>query len=146
MFSIAFSMPPDFVAEAVTTLGMQVTDGFRSFDVENPHDDGSSLDTFVDWLIDAGHNIQRIGDHDEWVTRFESALKALPEKQRQQSVLPLLGAYREPEKPLRGAPTPTEVFRTAVQAAKIGADKDIPHLSSALIGKFVTDLHHLGLV
>ena len=72
--------------------------------------------------------------------------KALPEKQRQRSVLPLLGAYREPEKPLRGSPTPTEVFRTAVQAAKIGADKDIPHLSSALIDKYVTDLQHLGLL
>jgi fatty acid CoA ligase FadD9 len=149
-------LPADFVAEAVTTLGMQVNDGFRSFDVENPHDDSISLDTFVDWLIDAGHHIQRIGgivlislitgDHHEWIARFETALKALPEKQRQQSVLPLLGAYREPEKPLRGSPTPTEVFRTAVQAAKIGADQDIPHLSAALIDKYVTDLQHLGLL
>ncbi|MBZ4535746.1 carboxylic acid reductase [Mycobacterium avium] len=139
-------LPADFVAEAVTTLGKQVTDGLRSFDVENPHDDGISLDTFVDWLIDAGHKIQRVEDYDEWITRFETALKALPEKQRQQSVLPLLGAYRKPEQPLRGAPTPTEVFQTAVQAAKIGADKDIPHLSAALIDKYVTDLEHLGLL
>jgi fatty acid CoA ligase FadD9 len=139
-------VPADFVAEAVTTLGKQVTDGFRSFDVENPYDDGISLDTFVDWLIDAGHKIHRIGDYNEWLTRFETTLKALPEKQRQRSVLPLLGAYREPEKPLRGSPTPTEVFRTAVQAAKIGADKDIPHLSSALIDKYVTDLQHLGVL
>jgi fatty acid CoA ligase FadD9 len=139
-------LPSDFVAEAVTTLGKQVTDGFRSFDVENPHDDGISLDTFVDWLIDAGHKIQRIGEHNEWISRFETALKALPEKQRQQSVLPLLGAYREPERPLRGAPTPTEVFQTAVRAAKIGADKDIPHLSAALIDKYVTDLQYLGLL
>ena len=139
-------LPADFVAEAVTTLGKQVTEGFRSFDVENPHDDGISLDTFVDWLIDAGYKIQRIGGHNEWITRFETALKALPEKQRQQSVLPLLGAYREPEKPLRGAPTPTEVFQTAVRAAKIGAEQDIPRLSAALIDKYVTDLHHLGLL
>ena len=139
-------IPADFVAEAVTTLGKQVTDGFRSFDVENPHDDGISLDTFVDWLIDAGHKIQRIADHDEWMTRFETAIKALPEKQRQQSVLPLLGAYRQPEKPLRGAPTPTEVFRTAVQAAKIGAEHDIPHLSAALIDTYVADLQQLGLL
>ncbi len=139
-------LPADFVAEAVTTLGKQVTDGFRSFDVENPHDDGISLDTFVDWLVDAGHKIQRIGDHSEWIRRFETALRALPEKQRQQSVLPLLGAYREPDTPLRGAPTPTEVFRTAVQAAKIGAEQDIPHLSAALIDKYVSDLQHLALL
>jgi fatty acid CoA ligase FadD9 len=65
-------LPADLVVEAVTTLGNQVTDGFRCFDVENPHDDGISLDTFVDWLIDAGHKIQRIGDHNEWITRFET--------------------------------------------------------------------------
>ncbi|HVR00468.1 MAG TPA: carboxylic acid reductase [Mycobacterium sp.] len=139
-------VPADFVAEAVTTLGKQVTHGFRSFDVENPYDDGISLDTFVDWLIDAGHKIHRIGDYNEWLTRFETTLKALPEKQRQRSVLPLLGAYREPEKPLRGAPTPTEVFQSSVRAAEIGADKDIPHLSSALIDKYVTDLQHLALL
>jgi fatty acid CoA ligase FadD9 len=142
-------LPADFAAEAITTLGTQVTDGFRSFDVENPHNDGISLDTFVDWLVDAGHEIQLIGDYYEWLTRFETTLKALPEKQRQQSVLPLLGAYREPEKERRVAPTPTEGFHTAVRAAKIGADKnnpDIPHLSSALIDKYVTDLQHLGLL
>jgi fatty acid CoA ligase FadD9 len=61
-------------------------------------------------------------------------------------VLPLLGAYREPEKPLRGAPTPTDLFRTAVQTAKIGAEQDIPHLSAALIDKYVNDLQHLGLL
>jgi fatty acid CoA ligase FadD9 len=61
-------------------------------------------------------------------------------------VLPLLGAYREPERPLCGAPTPTEVFQTAARAAEIGADKDIPHLSAALIDKYVTDLQHLALL
>jgi fatty acid CoA ligase FadD9 len=38
------------------------------------------------------------------------------------------------------------VFRTTAQAAKIGADKDIPHLPAALIDKYVTDLQHLGLL
>jgi fatty acid CoA ligase FadD9 len=139
-------LPVDFVAASVATLGAQTTEGFRSFDVMNPHDDGVSLDTFVDWLIDAGHQIHRIDDYQEWLARFETALKALPEKQRQSSVLPLLNAYREPEKPLRGAAAPTEVFHAAVRAAKIGADKDIPHTTSVLIEKYVTDLHHFGLL
>jgi thioester reductase-like protein len=51
-----------------------------------------------------------------------------------------------PEKPLRGAPAPTDVFRGTVQAAKIGADNDIPHLSAALIDKYVADLQLLSLV
>ena len=143
-------LPVDFVAESITTLGEQCattpSGEFRSFDVMNPHDDGISLDVFVDWLIDAGHHIQRIDDYAEWLARFETALRALPEKQRQYSVLPLLGAYRKPEHPLLGAPAPTGVFRDAVRAAKVGADEDIPHLSASLIEKYVADLEHLGLL
>jgi fatty acid CoA ligase FadD9 len=145
-------LPADFVAESVTTLGEQIATAaddfgnFHSFDVMNPHDDGISLDVFVDWLIAAGHGIRRIDDYDEWLGRFETALRALPDQQRQHSVLPLLDAYRKPEHPLRGAPAPTDVFRGAVQAAKIGADKDIPHLSAELIDKYVSDLRMLGLI
>ena len=86
-------LPVDFVAESITTLGRQATDGFRSFDVMNPHDDGISLDTFVDWLIAAGHDRAHRRYHD-WLARFETALTALPDAQRQQSVLPLLDVYR----------------------------------------------------
>jgi fatty acid CoA ligase FadD9 len=145
-------LPADFVAESVTILGEQIAiapadaGGFRSFDVMNPHDDGISLDVFVDWLIASGRDIRRIDDHDEWLGRFETALRALPDKQRQHSLLPLPDAYRKPEQPLRGAPAPTDVFRGAVRAAEIGADKDIPHLSAALIDKYVSDLQLLGLV
>ncbi len=143
-------LPVDFVAESISTLGDQsvVTPswGFRSFDVMNPHDDGISLDVFVDWIIESGNDIQRLDDYAEWLARFETALRALPEKQRQRSVLPLLDAYRKPEQPLRGAPAPTDVFREAVQAAKIGADEDIPHISATLIEKYIADLEHLGLL
>ncbi|WP_225323412.1 carboxylic acid reductase [Mycobacterium marseillense] len=143
-------LPADFVAEAVTTLGEQMaaeeSGGYRSYDVMNPHDDGVSLDVFVDWLIAAGHDIRRIEDYGDWLGRFTTALRALPHKQRQHSVLPLLDAYREPETPLRGAPAPTDVFRHAVRTAKIGADEDIPHLSAGLIDKYVADLRLLGLV
>ena len=45
-------LPADFVAEAITTIGANGLDGFRSYDVMNPHDDGISLDVIVDWLIE----------------------------------------------------------------------------------------------
>src|SRR5262249_37457013 len=68
-------------------------------------------------LVDrGGHDIQRIDGHDERLARFETALRALPDKQRQQSVLLLLDAYRKAETPLRGAPPSTDVFRDAVRA------------------------------
>ena len=139
-------LPVDFVAESIITLGAKPTDGFRSFDVMNPHDDGVSLDTFVQWLINAGHTITRIDDYEEWLSRFETALTALPERQRRHSVLPLLDAYRKPERPIRGATAPAEVFQSAVRAAKVGAEQDIPHVSASLIDKYVADLRRLDLV
>ena len=41
---------------------------------------------------------------------------------------------------------PTDRFRAAVQDAKIGPDKDIPHVTPEVIVKYVTDLQLLGLL
>jgi len=112
----------------------------------NPYDDGVGLDEYVDWLVDAGYPIQRIADYGEWLRRFEGAMRALPERQRQYSLLPLLHNYQKPGTPLHGSLAPTDRFRAAVQDAKIGADKDIPHVSAPVIVKYITDLQLLGLL
>ena len=83
-------LPVEFVAEAIATLGAQVVDGFQTYHVMNPHDDGIGFDEYVDWLIEAGYPIQRIGDFGEWLQRFETGLRALPDRQRQHSVLEVL--------------------------------------------------------
>ncbi|MFV2109768.1 carboxylic acid reductase [Micromonospora sp. LOL_015] len=137
-------LPVDFTAAAVTALG--VTGGYRTFNVLNPHEDGIGLDTFVDWLIAAGHPVQRIADHDEWLIRFAAAMRGLPERQRRHSVLPLLHAYAEPTPPIPGVGLPTNRFRAAVEAAKVGPGNDIPHLDAALITKHADDLQLLGLL
>ncbi|MFK4210618.1 carboxylic acid reductase [Streptomyces sp. NPDC030920] len=139
-------LPADFTAEAVTALGARATEGYRTFHVLNPHDDGISLDTFVDWLIEAGHPIRRIDDYGEWLARITAALRALPEKQRQHSLLPLLHAFAQPEEGVPGSAIPADRFHAAVHAAKVGPGKDIPQLSASLITKYVTDLRLLGLV
>jgi fatty acid CoA ligase FadD9 len=61
-------------------------------------------------------------------------------------VLPLLHAFRKPEKPIRGAAAPTDVFHAEVRTAKVGPDKDIPHISAQLIDKYAEDLRQLGLL
>lgn len=139
-------LPVDFTAEAITTLGAQATDGFHTYNVTNPYDDGVSLDQFVDWLIDARCPIRRIDDYDKWMIRFETPLRALPAKQRQHSVLPVLAAYRHPAKAVRGSAVSADRFRAAVQALGAGADHDIPHLSAALIRKYIADLQQLHLL
>ncbi|MEZ0357227.1 carboxylic acid reductase [Mycobacterium sp. SA01] len=139
-------LPVEFIAEAISTLGAHVTQGFETYHVMNPYDDGLGLDEFIDWLIDAGYPIQRIAEYDSWLQRFETAMRALPDRQRQYSLLPLLHNYQHPERPVRGSIAPTERFRAAVQDAKIGPDKDIPHVSAEVIVKYITDLQLLGLL
>ena len=139
-------LPVDFIAEAISTLGQQVVDGFETYHVMNPYDDGIGLDEYVDWLIEAGYSIQRIPDYAAWLQRFETAMRALPDRQRQHSLLPLLHNYRRPAKPINGSMAPTDRFRSAVQEAKIGADKDIPHVSAPVIVKYITNLQLLDLL
>ncbi|MFE7541032.1 hypothetical protein [Streptomyces platensis] len=49
----------DFTARAITSLGDDAREGHRTYNMVNPHEDGISLDTFVDWLMTAGHPLTR---------------------------------------------------------------------------------------
>jgi fatty acid CoA ligase FadD9 len=139
-------LPVEFIADAISTLGERVVDGFETYHVMNPYDDGIGLDEYVDWLIEAGYPVERVGDYAAWLQRFDTAVRALPERQRQASLVPLLHNYQRPEVPIRGSIAPTDRFRTAVQDAKIGPDKDIPHVTREVIVKYITDLQLLGLL
>jgi fatty acid CoA ligase FadD9 len=142
-------LPVEFIAEAIATLGAQSDQnpkGFHTYHVMNPYDDGIGMDEFVDWLVEDGNAIQRIADYGAWLPRFETALRGLPEKQRNASLLPLLHNYQKPDKPINGSMAPTDRFRAAVQDAKVGPDKDIPHITPQIIAKYVSDLRLLGLL
>ena len=139
-------LPVEFIAEAISTLGERVASGFETYHVMNPYDDGIGMDEFVDWLVEAGYPIQRINGYGDWLARFETTLRGLPDKQRQASLLPLLHNYQHAETPVRGSIAPTDRFHTAVQDAKIGPDKDIPHICAPIIVKYITDLQLLGLL
>jgi fatty acid CoA ligase FadD9 len=139
-------LPVDFIAEAICVLGGQLVQGHETYHVMNPHDDGIGLDEYVDWLIDAGYDIRRIADFNEWRERFERALRALPDHQRENSSLPLMHAYRQPEKPILGSVAPAGRFRAAVDGAQIGSFTGVPHVTPPLIEKYIGSLHILGLL
>lgn len=139
-------LPADFTAAAIDTVGASVTEGFRTFNVVNPHDDGVSLDTFVDWLVADGHEVDRVADHREWVERFRSALEAMPDEDRARSVLPLLHAFSVPEEPHHGSAIPADAFAAAVRAVRPVGSPEIPSLDHALITKVADDLAFLGLL
>jgi fatty acid CoA ligase FadD9 len=132
----------DFLADSINAIGVRDVEGFHAYNLASPHDDGVSLDNFVDWLIEAGCGIERIDNYDEWVSRFDTALHALPEEQRQGSVLTLLEPYRRPQTAVTKFVVPAERFREASATAGF----DIPHLSAELIKKYVTDLRHVQLL
>ena len=139
-------LPGDFTAEAIATLGANALSGYRTYHVMNPHDDGISMDTFIDWAIEAGHPIQRIADYADWYGRFETALRGLPDKQRQQSSLPLIHQLRNPMPATAGAQVSAARFQADVRQYGVGTEKDIPHLSAPFIRKYLDDLRLLRLV
>ena len=139
-------LPVEFIADAMSTLGVNVVAGYETYHVMNPYDDGISMDTYVDWLVEAGYQIARVPEYADWLVRFEMTLRGLPDKQRQASLLPLLHNYQKPEHPINRSLAPTDHFRAAVQDNKIGPEKDIPHVSAPVIVKYITDLELLGLL
>ena len=52
----------------------------------------------------------------------------------------------QPVQPVNRSRAPTDRFRRAVREAKIGPDNDIPHVTAAVITKYVTDMQLLGLL
>ncbi|WP_144766083.1 carboxylic acid reductase [Curtobacterium sp. 9128] len=139
-------LPADFTAAAIDAIGASVTEGHRTYNVVNPHDDGVSLDTFVDWLVEDGHDVERVPDHAAWAERFRAALEALPDEDRARSVLPLMHAFAAPEEPHAGSAVPATAFSDAVRSVRPLGSPDIPSLDHALITKVAEDLAFLGLL
>jgi fatty acid CoA ligase FadD9 len=135
-------LPVDFLAEAIAAIGPRHGDTFDTFNTTNPYDDGISMDTFVDWIIATGYPIDKIDDYAGWLSRFQTAMGALPEKQRAQSVLTVLDVYREPMSRIAGSPVPGARFQSAVERA----GRTIPHVSAQLIQKYLTDLEQVGVL
>ncbi|CAN5706996.1 carboxylic acid reductase [soil metagenome] len=133
----------DFLARSIAELGASTTAGvLRTYNTDTGYDDGISLDTIVDWLIDADFHILRIDEYSEWVARCETAMRALPEQQRQHSLINVMDAYRSPQQVAPGNAVPSQQFQAAVRAAGL----EPPHMSKTLIDKYVSDLKLLHLV
>jgi len=134
-------IPVDVLADCITAIGARESSGFHSYNLAGANDDAVSLDNFVDWLIEAGCRIERIDNYDQWLARFETAMQALPEAKRQESMLAILGPYRRPQAAATKSALPAERFQQAAAAAGFG----LPPLSSTLINKYVADLRALQL-
>ncbi|HET9629435.1 MAG TPA: carboxylic acid reductase [Novosphingobium sp.] len=140
-------LPVDFIAATLADLAGSEMAGWETCHVVNPHDDGISLDSFVDWIVaDGRFPVARIADYTDWLGRFTGALEALPPEIRQKTSLPLLHNLQQPVTTIAGAAVPSTQFAAALARRSGTASEPIPHLASALIGKYLDDLVSLDLL
>ncbi|KKC26785.1 hypothetical protein WP12_06715 [Sphingomonas sp. SRS2] len=139
-------LPVNFTAAAISALGAGVLSGYRSYHVVNPHDDGVSLDTIVGWIAASGRPIEFLDDYAQWITRLEPALRSLPERQRNQSILPIIDHFGQPAPAVPGMPLATERFRADLDRFAPEGARTIPHLTRAFALKYLSDLRALGMV
>ena len=84
----------------------------------------------------------------EWLQRFETAMRALPDRQRLVfRAAPAAAATSGPRiRCARKRSDRPNASTAAVQEAKIGPDKDIPHVTAPIVVKCITSLKLMGLL
>lgn len=133
-------MPVDILAAAMRKIGDQPYTGFSTYNTINMHhEDGISLDSYVDWVETAGYPVHRVANHADWFRRFGDKLRNLPEEERQRSSLQILAFFTQPHEP-HPAQIKTDRFEAAVGA------REIPHITEAFIHKFLADMRALTLI
>lgn len=132
-------MPVDILAAVLRGIGERGYAGFQSYNSINMHhDDGVSLDSYIDWIESAGYPVQRVADHGDWFQRFGDKLRNLPEEQRQRSSLNILGHLSQPH----------DAHPPQVSSARFEAvvGDSVPHIDEAFIHKYLGDMVALGLI
>lgn len=137
-------MPVNIVAAAVVNGGRFFIEGATVFCIDNAFNDlANSLDAFVDWIIDAGYDIQRLQSHEDWFSRFKRRMTALPEAEQKQSALALLKAF---ERPNSFVPFRAESSNFQSLISKIGITPSELQLDAGFIYKSLNDMALHGLI
>ncbi|MGD9793041.1 MAG: thioester reductase domain-containing protein [Acidimicrobiia bacterium] len=136
-------VPVDFVATAIAGIGLLPRCGVDTFNMVNNHDDGVSMDSFVEWVESAGYPIDRVADHADWVRRFETVLQALPEDLRGASSYMVMDSMRAL---YRANPSTPGNMQFLEGLRQLPQPLELPHLTEAIIHKSLADLRHHGLL
>lgn len=137
-------MPVNIVAASVVNGGRFYGEGATVFCIDNAFTDlSNSLDAFVDWIIDAGYDIQRLPAFDDWLSRFKRRMTALPEADKKQSALALLKAFERPNSfvPFRGE---SSNFQALI--SKMNIEPSTLQLDASFIHKCLKDMALHGLI
>lgn len=132
--------PVEVLASMLHQIGSKPYTGFNSYNTINfHHDDGISLDSYVDWIQSAGYPVHRIADHADWYQRFNTKLQNLPEQERGRSSVDIIEHFQKPHK------VDTPVVSTAKFEKALGGN-NIPHITEEFIHKYLGDMKALGLL
>lgn len=129
-------LPVEFVALAITQLAQINKGEYLTYHLVNPHQDGISLDTVVNCLIEAGFPIRKRVNYCQWRDEFEQALYLLPDTIKNYSYLPLLSSIQNPQMATAGSAVTSAQFQSAMQSLSIS----IPQLTKHYINKYIEDL------
>ena len=136
-------LPVDVVATCVVGVDHSQTQ-YRTYNIENYHrNDGISLDTFVDWIEEAGHPVSRITDYQEWFKSFKQAHGQLLEDQQKHSALEIIDAFAIPQFADAGA-MGCDNFQHLVDG--LLSSSELPHLTQNYIEKCLKDMSLLSLI
>lgn len=138
-------LPVDFIARSMVAISDAMCSDFRDYHVLNPNEDGISLDTFVDWIDQAGYQVDRISDFAEWYRRFEGVLRNLPEDRRSMTSLPVLEMFAVPAPAIAGSSVSAEAYVSAVRT-HLSDEPNIPSITAGFIYKYIKDLQVLRVL
>jgi len=130
-------LPVDYIATAITEIGGRLTPEFRRSTCQTNSMTASPLNVFVDWIVAAGYPVERVSDYDQWLSRFETKLRALPRSKRRRSSLPVLESLRRPRNPVSTMGSGHH-FDEALKAVDISPET--PGLTQNYINKCLNDM------
>ena len=138
-------LPVDIVAASVVDAGQYFSEDTTTvFCIDNVYTDmKNSLDAFVDWIIEAGYDIQRLEAHGDWLSRFKRRLAALPDAEKKHSALALLKAYEHPHSFVPFRPESTN-FQSLIDT--MGVETAHMQLNAEFIYKCLKDMASHGLI
>lgn len=132
--------PVDILAGMQREIGDHLHAGFHCYNTINVHhEDGISLDSFVDWIESAGYSVQRIANHADWYQRFSSKLRNLPEHDRIHSSVDVVEHFQKPH------PADTPVVSTK-RFEEAFSNQRMPHITESFIHKHLSDMQAIGLI
>lgn len=136
----------DIVSGVVVAMVEAGEGGLQGYHVVNPHlESGASLDDIVKYVRSAGYAVASVEDYAAWFSRFGETLAALPERERNRSLLPLLDTWQRPMRGRgEGIVLDAAHFRQAVKG-HMGL-RDVPLLDEAYIHHVLRSMVALGII